>query len=57
MYSYGKTSETGVTAVPGHLRFFGGTFVATYSLRPSCARRVCASSRSLWPSPYAHAVS
>jgi hypothetical protein len=51
MDSYGKTSATGVAAVPGHLRFFGGTLVATYNVRSACARSVCASSCSLWPSP------
>ena len=36
MWSAGKTSAIGVSARPGHFRFFGGTFVAVYSFVPAC---------------------
>src|SRR5688572_25460809 len=57
MCSGGKTSVIGVVARPGHLRFFGGTFVATYSFLPGCRPRRSPSSFSLRPMPYAKAVS
>ena len=52
----GYTSATSIPSGAGQMRFLGGTFVATYT-RSGRSRTTRPTSRSLWPSPYARAVS
>src|SRR6266481_447178 len=56
-YSGGYDSSSVKLRLDGHWRFLGGTFVATYSFFGEFARSALPSHCSLWPSPYAQAVS
>src|SRR6266481_6304952 len=56
-YPGGYDSSREKSRFDGHWRFFGGTFVATYNLLAGFARSAFPSNSSLWPLPYAHAVS
>ena len=56
MCAAGKTSLTGTPLAAGHVWFFGGTLVATYS-GTFISRTSWPTSLSLCPGPYASAVS
>src|SRR6059058_5585345 len=57
MYSTGNTSSSLYSGLDGHLRFLGGTLVATYNFLPACLFISAFRISSLSPSPYAQAVS